>query len=347
MISKLPKNEPSIFILGCFTLFLVLIGTYPGAAQNAILQLKSGDQVSGVIISVGTNQLVISNAWAGVLSVPVAQIAGCKAGTNPPIEMIAAIPAPATNEPAKVALAGTKPAVSKPAPAPAAKPKGAWHGQINVGLDSLIAATSQQDYFGKFKLTYLKPYQSNPKHFFRNTTQVSGQYQRTDGKQSANRANGNNKTDFDLAGSYYGYSSAGVGFDEVNKIDLQYQVGPGLGRHMIQTDDTALDFESGVDYETQYRRDADNLESFFLRLAEDWDWKIKKNLKLSQKFAFYPNLEPVNAGQYRFDFSSTLSYGFWENLTLDLTLDDSYNTEVVTGVQRNEFEARISLGATF
>lgn len=349
MILKFHTNRLRFVICRLTILFLALAGGGQALAQNAVLKLRSGDTISGVLVSVGTNQLVISNAWAGRLSVPVSQIADCKAGTNVPASVVVAIDFAKTNEPATALVTGDQPAISeqKHASASPAKPKQKWRGQVNVGLDALASTKTQQSYFGKLKLTYLKPYHSESKKFFRNTTQLSGQYQRTDGQESANRASGNNKTDFDLTGTYYGYSSAGAGYDKVRKIDFQYQVGPGLGKHLIRTDEAALNLESGIEYEAQYRQDAADLESFFLRLAEDWDWKIRKNLGFSEKFAFYPNLEPVDAGQYRFDFTSTLSYGFWQNLSLDLTLDNSYNTQVVQGVERNEFEARLPLGATF
>lgn len=343
------------FAPGWLALFLVCAGDNLVLAQNVVLHLKGGDQVSGLIVSEGTNQVVISNAWTSDLSVPLSKIARRETVTNavtlasapaPTVKSVARPAAKAVVKPAKPAhltkLAAATPASSRPA-----KPRGKWKGQVNIGLDSLFSTKTQQDYFGKLQLTYTRPYASNPKKFFRNTSQFSGQYQRTDGQESANRAGANNKADFDLGTTSYGYCSAGAGFDEVRKIDLKYQLGPGMGSHLIRNDDTALNVESGIDYETQYRRGNDNLESFFLRLAQDWTWKIQKNLKLVEKFEFFPNLEPVDMGQYRIDYASSLSYGFWQNLTLDLTADNSYNTEVASGVQRNEFEVRLTLGATF
>lgn len=332
---------PGLLVCG-FALCLVLGGTGRALGQNAVLQLKGGDQISGVILSVDTNQVVISNAWAGSLSVPVAQIGGCKAGTNPPVRLAETLAAAETHKPA-----GLHPATAKPASLLAAKPKETLKGQVNVGLDSLVAKKTQQNYYGKLQLTYVHPYASAPKKSFKNSTQITGQYQRTDGQESANRVNGNNKTDFDFAGSYYGYGSIGAGFDDVRKINFQYQLGPGLGRHMVRTDRTALNFESGIQYEVQHRRHKDDLESAFLRLAEDWTWQVMKNLSLNQKLAFYSNMGTTDLKQYRLDFNSTLSYGFWKNLSLDLSLDESYNTQVASGVSLNEFETRLSLGAKF
>jgi putative salt-induced outer membrane protein YdiY len=317
-------------------LFLICAAAGASSAEDVVLHLKSGDQISGWVVSEGTNQVVISNAWAGTLSVPLAEIA--KRET-----MAVAKAAPPTNAPAAkppAQLAAGSPSVAKPA-----APKGKWHGQINVGLDVLFNAVQQQDYFGSAKITYEQAYESNPKKFFRNTTQLNGEYQKTDGEISANRARASNKSDFDIGKTAYGYGSGGIGFDDIQKINSQYEVGLGLGRHMLRNDQFVLDLESGFDYQAQYRTDAPTLESVYLRLAQDLTWKILKNLTLTQKLEFYPDLERIN--QYHGALNATLGYGFWKNLTLNLTADESYNTDVAPGVRQNVFETRLTLGATF
>lgn len=336
-----------LFLLaaGMLLLFLASAGGGLARAQDIVLHLKSGDQISGFILSENAKQVVISNSWVKALPIPRSEIArrepSVHAGTVAATPKHAAKKSRRKPKPARVAAAAPP---SRPAPT---KIHGKWHGKLSLGVDSLISTKNQQDYFSRLKLTYTRPYASNSKKFFRNTSQVSGDYQKTDGQESANRANAKNKSDFDVGQRSYGYCSANLGFDEVRKVDFKYQVGPGVGSHLMRSKHAVLDVESGLDYETQYRRNNDDLRSFFLRLAQDWTWSIRRNLKLTENFAFYPNLEPVDIGQYRIDFASTLSYGFWQNLTLDLTTDERYNTEVASGVNRNELEVRLMLGTTF
>ena len=334
----------------CFPIFLGLalftagIGSGPLRAAEVVLLMKSGDLVSGQVVAENTNQMVISNAWAKALSIPLAEIArrqtlgAAKVSTPAPAVVAKPAPAPAPAPPAK--LAASAPSVAKPA-----APKGKWHGQINVGMDVLFNTQNRQDYFASSKLTYERAYASNPKKFFRNTTQANGEYQKTDNAVSANRAFISNKSDFDIGVNSYGYVSGGTGFDQVSKIDSQYQAGGGAGRHMIRTDRFVLDLESGLDYEVQNRWNTSDLRSTYGRLAEDLTWKMRKNLTLTQNLQYYSNLNRTS--QYHGNFTANLSYGFWENLSLNLTANEGYTTEVAPGVERNTFEVRLTLGVTF
>jgi putative salt-induced outer membrane protein YdiY len=322
--------------------FLICALTEIGSAQKVTLDLKDGDKISGLIISEDAATVVISNAWVKALSIPLTNIS--KRETN----SVAQVPSPAPPAAKK-----ETPPPAKPAPKPAAtpevklpaKPKGKFHGQIGLGLDAIFNTADQQSYFGNFKLTYERPYQSNPKHFFRNTTQMDAQYQETDGRESANRAQGSNKSDFDIGKRFYAYGLFSAGYDDIQKIDAQYQVGPGIGSHLLQLKNFVLNVESGLVYQFQYRRDTSNLETFYLRLATDATWSIRKDLKLTVNEAFYPDIE--HDYQYRNSFTSTLSYGFWKNLSLNLTALDDYDTEVAPGVDKNRFEIRSSIGLTF
>jgi putative salt-induced outer membrane protein YdiY len=329
---------------GWLTLLLVCAGVGATSAQNVVLHLRDGDQISGWILSENAQQVVISNTWTKSLSIPVSDIAKREVK-----EMAMAPPSPKKPTTAPVApkpkSSPTKVAIAKPVIQHPNKPKGTWHGQINVGTSLILGQTDQEDYSGHANLVYTRPYQSDPKKFFRNTSDLGGEYQKTDGVESANNMHGSNKSDFDLWKRYYAYGYLGAGYDDIQNIDFQYEVGPGGGAHLIQDPNFSLNTELGVTYQTQYNKNAPNLETFYARLAEDFTWEIEKNLKLTENVAFYPDFE--RGGQYHNDFTTTLSYGFWKHLTLNLTVADHYNTELAAGVDPNEFDFRSSLGFTF
>lgn len=327
---------------GGLTLLLLCIFASAASAQQAILHLKSGDKISGVIISENTNLVVISNAWVKALSIPLGEISKReiqKPAKAPAPVVVKAKPKPAPTAPPKqIALAQT-------AKKPNAKPKGKWKGSARVGLDAIVSTTDQQDYSGHLQFVYERPYASNAKKFFRNTSDFDGEYQRTDGEESANHADATDKSDFDIGKTAYGYALFGIGYDDMQKINFKYQIGPGAGIHLIQSKNFTINAEGGMDYSKQFRQDVSDLETLSFRLGEDFTWKIMKNLKLTENLAFYPNIQ--NDGQFRNNFTSTLSYGFWKNLSLNLTARDDYDTQVAPDVDPNRFEIRSSLGVTF
>jgi putative salt-induced outer membrane protein YdiY len=327
-------------------LFLVCAMGGVVSAQNVILHLNSGDQISGLIISENTNQVVISNAWVKALSVPLSEISKREteknAQTPSPAPSIAGQPAASSaTPPPQNKVVAAAPSVARPP----AKPKGKWAGEARIGFNAILGTTDSQNFFGHLKLTYGLPYESDPKKFYRNTSQLDGEYQRTGNAESANHVGASDRSDFDIGKKSYGFGLLGAGYDDVQKIDFRYQVGPGVGRHLIQHKNFVMNVESSLDYETAYRRDTSDLETFYIRLADDITWIIRKNLTLTENLAFYADME--HPGQYRGDFTSNLSYGFWKNLTLNLTGIDHYNTENAPGTDENLLEIRTSLGVTF
>ena len=56
----------------------------------------------------------------------------------------------------------------------------AWSGEAQVGLDVLFGAKDREMVYGRFKLAYQRPYDSNPKKYFRNVFDYSIEYGRTE-----------------------------------------------------------------------------------------------------------------------------------------------------------------------
>ncbi|MGH7976682.1 MAG: hypothetical protein ACREC8_08465, partial [Limisphaerales bacterium] len=181
-----------------FAVFLVCALNHAVSAQQIVLQLKNGDQISGLIISETINQVVISNNWVKALAVPVSDIASREVKTIGKASSIAGKPAAAPVHAVTAAKSSLKLKSQS-------KSKETWHGQINVGTSVILSTTDQQDYSGHANFVYTQPYQSNPKQFFRNTSDFGGEYQRTDGQESADNAHASNKSDFDLWKKYYAY----------------------------------------------------------------------------------------------------------------------------------------------
>jgi hypothetical protein len=321
---------------------------HAACAQNIILHLRNGDRIAGTIIAETTNQMTLSTVWAKELTVPLAQIERREV----PPQVTAAAPKVTTNQPAAnpftnavVAAKPSKPFITTPPPQPKPSWFKRWKGEASVGADLLYGATDRQLYHGHLGLTYSQPYEHNPQKFFRNILTYNAEYGKTDGVLSANRMEGSSKTDFDVGKKTYIYNLAGTGYDEIRKIGIRYEEGPGMGYHLFTLTNYVMNVELGANYQAEYRTDNTKNENFYLRLAEDITWKINKQTTLVEKFEFFPQM--VNINQYRARFESTLSHSLLANVTLNLTLVDLYDTHPARGVTRNEVQVRSSLGVKF
>ena len=353
-----------------WALLLLLVATLgPLRAETIVLHLKNGDRIAGAILSEDTNRVLITTAWIKELAVPVAQIerreavpAGAAAPKTNALASVAPVvteqkaapppPQPAMTNVVPSAKAGTPVAVMPVLPPKPQTPKPKlWKGEVKVGADFLFGAKDQQIYYGRFKLVYARPYESNPKQFFRNTFDYGVDYGWTENPGStsvlsANRMDGSDKTDFDIGQrKIFVYNLACVGYDEIRKIDLHYEVGPGVGYHLFTLTNFVMNVEGGFNYQTQYRSDRTRTEKFYYRLAEDITWKLNKQFTFTEKLEFFPQVEDV--AQYRARFESTLSYGFWRNLALNLSVLDLYDTQPARSVPNNDLQIRSSLGITF
>ena len=253
----------------------------------------------------------------------------------------AATPAAGSNA---VAVAKSEPVKVS---APAVKPRGLkhWKTSLTLGTDLQFGARDRELYFGRLKVAYEQPYARTPQKFFRALTDYAVDYGVTDGVKSANRMDGSVKVEFDVGHRLFVYNLAGAGYDEIRKIDLQYQVGPGAGYHLFTRTNFVANLEAGGNYQFQQRSGSANVENITLRLAEDAAWKITPRVTFAEKFEFFPRVDdPEN---FRFRFDATLSFVVWGNLSLNLSALDLYDTTPAPGVNQNEVQMRSSLGITF
>jgi hypothetical protein len=307
-------------------------------AENVILYLKNGDKITGFVVSEYTNRLVLSNSWVKELSVPLMEIerreitaaAGAnRAGTN--------------------LVAKLKAQVTPPAPPKLFKH---WKGEAEVGLDLIYNTSDQQTYHGRFTLSYERPYDSDPKKFFRNTTDYSVEYgkieQTVNGVRqtvaSSDKMGASDKTSFDITHRWYSYNLAGAGDDRIQNIRLRVEEGPGMGYHLLTLTNWVVNLENGVNYQIQYNTDKTHTRDFFYRVAEDVNWKINPRTTLVEKAEFFPRL---NFSEYRLRAEATFSYNLWRYVYLNMTVRDSYDTQPVDGARPNELEIHSALGVKF
>ena len=172
-------------------------------------------------------------------------------------------------------------------------------------------------------------------------------YGETDGVVSANRMDGLSQTDWDFGKTKKFFASflGGAGYDEIRKIDLGYQFGPGVGYHLITRTNFILNTVVGMNYQAQEFSNNAKQENFYYRLAEDITWKFNQKMTVVEKFEFLPQAEKLD--NYRFRYETTVSYALLQNLSLNLSVIDIYNTQHAANVLPNDLQIRSSIGIKF
>lgn len=307
----------------------ILLSPPPASAQSVILHLRNGDRITGNIVKEETNQITLKTTWFNIVVVPTEEI---KTRETNVVEGARHPPLPTTTAPTP----GTA-GVSAATPIKPLGPK-RWTGEAQAGVDLLFSERNRQLYSGRLKATYAHSR-------FRNLLDYQFTYGRTEGVLSDNRMYGSMKSDYDLTRKFYVYNLGGAGYDEIRRIDLHYEVGPGVGYHLIKLTNFVLNTEVGVNYQFENRADDTRSEIFFYRFAEDVTWKINARLSFDEKFEFFPRVQ--DWGHYRFRFESNLRYALVNKFAFIVTVLDQYDSGPPEGVPQNDLQVRSSIGVKF
>jgi hypothetical protein len=257
-----------------------------------------------------------------------------KTGVAPQAEAVATPPAPAPTAPA--AAPGAAPA--QPGGVAKTKGKSQWTGDIRVGVDQGFGTKDRQLVTGGMKVTHAWQH-------LRNTADYRVAYGKTDGELSANRMDGALKSDWQVKKRFYVYNLGGAGYDEIRRIDVRYEEGPGLGTELSRWKNLGLSAELGMNYYVEMQDRFKTHEHFYYRLAETLTWKLTTRIQFDEKFEWFPRAEEPE--HYRIRFESNLHYLLGSNMSLVLTVLDQYDTDPAANVDRNDLQIQSSLGMKF
>lgn len=324
----------------------------PGRAEKIVLHLKDGSVVNGTFLSETNGAIALTNAVLGLLRVPLSEVARQE---RTPAPIPAAPPAvaanAASNAPPAAAtnLAAAKPVVAKKPPVepmrpanpeatPIASTPSFWKHDLRFGLNLRYSTKDSQDFSATAKSTYGKA----P---FRHIFDVNFRYGRLDGNLAANSLTGGEKTEFQLSNRTYIFNLIGGGYDEIRRIDAQFEAGPGFGVELLKLTNFVWKGEMGFSFQQQYRSDDTRNSLYSVRVAEIFAWRIWEKLTADAKIEFFPNLE--NLGQYRLRLEGTLRYPVSKMLSMNLDVIDLYDTQPARNIPQNDLQIRSSLGITF
>jgi len=327
-------------ILGALLLALAIATTV--RADEIVFHLANGDRIAGVVLTEATNQIVLSNRWAGRITIPASEIVSRETNAIAPPHLLAGPKREAARSSYGIAVAAITP------PHTGSISTNKWQGEIRLGAGYVDDSTHQETFTGRFKLAYDRPYDSNPNRHFRNALDVSIAYGRitthTNSTVSQNQLDTSDKSSWDFDDRFYAYNLMAGGYDQLQNIKSRYEIGPGIGYHAVTQTNFHLNLEAGANYQVQNRIGSADTHDFFDRVAQDIIWKPTDRVTWTEKFEFFPR---VDFGSYRSRFESNVAYALWRKLSLNLTVLDLYDSDPAADVTRNDFEVRSMLGYAF
>ena len=339
------------------------LGILPCSAQEVVLHLRNGDRVTGTVVSTNANEVVVRTAFAGQITVAAAQIARredlpSKTAALPPAAKTPPSPAsPASSSsPMPVAAKPALPAgpvVPKP-PAKAIQAKtnqlgdfrkfiADWKGEAEVGLNLGFSTKDRQTYAGRLRASHL--HTTRNQKLLKNDLDYLASYGRTDGVLSDNRMDGSWKIEHSIQKRFSVYNATGAGYDEIRKIDLRFDVGPGFGYKWLNRTNFVLMTELGGNYQEQMLHNQESKQRYSLRLAEESWWQVASKIRWDEKIEFFPEID--HFGHFRVRAESNLSYLFHNSFSFKLTVIDLYETNPAKNVSQNDLQIRSSLSFKF
>jgi putative salt-induced outer membrane protein YdiY len=324
---------------------LTLLLSAPAVGQGIILHLKNGDRISGRVVSESTNSVRLTNSFLGSFEVPLGEISKREVipapavATNAPVVAASTnVVAPSTN--VAVAPKPPKPPLSpaNPEATPIASTPSFWKHDLRFGLNLRYSTADSHEFLSILKSTYGKP----P---FRHIFDVNFKYGRVEGALAANSLAASEKTEYQISPRSYVFNLIGGGYDEIRKIDYQFELGPGFGLELLKLTNFVWKGEVGFNYQQQNRADDTRQNTYSVRIAEIFAWRVWEKLTADLKVEFFPNLDEF--GEYRLRIESTLRYPVSNRLSLNLDVIDLYDTRPPQDVSQNDLQIRSTIGVTF
>jgi len=325
-------------------------------AETTILHLKNGDRVTGEIEEESAQAITLTSPALGRLQIPTQAVQRRETIASPPPtppkeESPAASPkpapapaaSPATNAPPAASPAPAPPPAAAPAPKPVepkAKGPKLWNSDLKIGVSLRYNSKKNSEFTIIGKTVYAK----KP---FTHTLDYSYLYGKTDGIISGDRLAGSEKSEYAFSPKMYLFNLVGAGYDDVRRIDFQYEISPGLGMQLINSTNWnfVLKGEIGLTYQKQRLAAAPDKTIYSTRFAQLFTWRIWDKLTLDAKAEYLLNME--DPGDYRLRFDATLRYPLMKNLSIDFMVLDLYDASPPNGVTRNDLQIRTALGMKF
>jgi len=330
-------------------LLLLLAAAHPAGAQKnpaERVHLKNGDQITGKIVRVAKDVLLIETSYAGTIRVARGEIARITPAlpmrvTTRSGETVEGDLLGVTKETLTLRTKGARREFAPPEVWRAdirGREASPWSGSVSAGLSLTQGNADTRAYSARGVLT---------RETLRDALRLRGNYlfERSGGADRVDRADGDLRIARFLDPVWFVYGRERVEQDRIAEFDLVSDSSVGLGVRLIDTDAARLEFELGPAYHFTRFESGDREEAFsargggLLRLVFPGDVKLEiegeyiQGSKDGEDFIARANIDlvfPVSGG-----------------LSLVLSAQERYDNTPAPGRERNDFTLLSSIALTF
>jgi putative salt-induced outer membrane protein YdiY len=216
-----------------------------------------------------------------------------------------------------------------------------WKGKLELGAFFTDGNTDRLG--GNFGLTVTRDDEDT-----KFTGKATATYAEENDERTTNEQFVSLREDFKL-GEWYAFAILSFERDEFERIDLRAIFAPGAGRTLADDPDFKLDVELGptLTY-TNYENDSgdgipdeDAEYAIEARIAFHAEIAVFDSAKIIQDLEIFPSLSDF--GQYRFVSETAFVQPLSEAWYFKLSIIDKYNSDPVSGTEKNDLEVRVSL----
>ncbi len=326
------------------SLFLIV-----GAAQADDVVLKNGNRLTGTIVKLADNKLVLKTDFADTVNIKWDAVASFTAEKplilQTPAGKLEARELTRKDGDLIVATAAgpTQLAASQLVSLRSQEEQGTyerslhpglrqgWAGGANVGLalargnSSTINLSTGMDLARSTLNDKISLY-------------ATSVYAKDDVKDTitANAIQGGLRYDRNLTKRVFAYGSGDFETNDLQKLDLRSILSGGLGWHAINTAKTTLNLLGGAAWTRESYGTGLTNNIFSPSIGEDFTRKLSANTVFKQRLFFFPYVTGVSAGDYRAAFDAGLSTKINRIIAWQTTVSDRYVSNPLPGTKKND-----------
>ena len=308
---QIPLATPNLMIKSIFYI-LVLFLIFSVNAYSEEVYLKNGDRISGEIVEENEERVFIKTDAMDTLSINRRFIEKVTGREEEEIEE-------AKEEPEII-----------------------WGRKVSLGYNKSSGNTDTSQFLGNVSVS------RNRKHIDEITLKGDAYYSSSDKNMDAQKWHGSGRyaLSFGKEKKWYNFYKLEADHDRFANIDYRLVPSAGMGYWLYDLPELKAMAELSIGSEhTEYRDTTPDSDEVVLIPRGFFEKAIFKNSKISEDIIFYPAVDDF--GDYRLHSETVFTTPMNENLSLNISFIDDYDSESATDAKKNDSRIVSSLTYSF